>query len=170
MFLELGKAPDLAMFCAQVAFVNKLWIPTIGWEGTSVPMIQVLREPVLKEIHSEFPIARSGILRMEPYQAYHWHTDETRGVSINMLLSAHNTSHCLFGTPKNDDNMYFTELKYTPNTLYLFDTQTLHTIINFETPRYLFSVEFEDSVDKLVYNDIYEWKRGRVVEGSSLEN
>lgn len=170
MYLELGKASNLAMYCTQVAYVSKSWTEMIGWEATQVPLVQVLNEPVLKEIHSEFPIAKAAILRMEPYQAYHWHVDAQRGVSINMLLSAHDTSHCLFGSPKNDDNMYFTELKYKPNTLYLFDTQTLHTIINFETPRYLFSVEFEDSVDKLVYNDIYEWKRGRVVEGSSLEN
>ena len=169
-YLELGTSHSLAMYCTQVAYINKLWVPIIGWEGTQVAMSQVLLDPTLKEIHREFPIARAGILKMDPYQVYHWHKDETRGVSINMLLCANDSSNCLFGVPKNYDNMYFTELKYRPNTMYLFNTQVLHTVINHGAPRYLLSIEFEDDVDNLTYDMIYNWKRGRVVDGSSLEN
>lgn len=166
-YLELGEATNLAMYCHQVAYVNKIWQPIIGWDGTPVSLSQLLLNPTLKEINNEFPITRAGILKMSPNQSYHWHKDESRQVSINMLLSAHSSSNCLFGVPKNSDNMYFTELKYKSNTLYLFNTQVLHTVINFQETRFLFSVEFDPDI---TYDMIYNWKRGRVVDGSSLEN
>lgn len=166
-YLELGQAANLAAYCHQVAYVNKIWQHIIGWEGTPISLSQVLLDPTIKEINKEFPIIRAGVLRMSPNQVYHWHKDESRAVSINMLLSAHSTSNCLFGVPKNRDNMYFTELKYRPSTLYLFNTQVLHTVINFQEPRFLFSLEFDPDT---TYEMIYNWKRGRVVDGSSLEN
>lgn len=154
-YLELGEAANLAMYCHQVAFVNKIWQPIIGWEGTPVSLSQLLINSTLKEINKEFPLIRAGILRMMPNQMYHWHKDETRQVSINMLLTAHSSSNCLFGEPINRDNIVFTELKYNPNTLYLFNTQVLHTVINFEQPRFLLSTEFDPSV---TYEMIYNWK------------
>jgi hypothetical protein len=35
------------------------------------------------------------------------------------------------------------QLTYSPFSLYLFNTQVKHTVINHAEPRYLFSVEFE---------------------------
>lgn len=166
-YLELGKSQDLANYCYQVATMNRTWKPIIGWDGLLISISQATSGNVIKEINKEFPIYRAGILRMNPYQSYHWHKDETRQVSVNMLLSAHDTSNCLFGIPKNRDNMYFTELKYQSSTLYLFNTQVLHTVINFQEPRFLFSLEFDPDI---TYEMIYNWKRGRAVDGFSLEN
>jgi hypothetical protein len=46
------------------------------------------------------------------------------------------------------------ELKYKPSTYYLFNTQVPHTVYNFETTRYLMSVEFAKDKDQLSFNDL----------------
>jgi len=47
-------------------------------------------------------------------------------------------------------------LVYKPNTYYLFNTQTRHTVINFAEPRYLFTIEFIEDVDHLSFEDLLE--------------
>jgi len=42
-------------------------------------------------------------------------------------------------------------LDYQLNTMYLFNTQVLHAVFNFEEDRYMFTVEFEDTRQLLPY-------------------
>jgi hypothetical protein len=56
----------------------------------------------------------------------------------------------------------FIELKYKPQTYYIFNTQVAHTVYNFKEPRYLLSVDFEEDRTKLTYNQLLaEMKRER---------
>lgn len=140
------------------------WVEHYGWDVFEVPEQLWRNEQLLSEVDSEFKINRVAVLRTDPFQNYVWHRDDYRGVAINMLLS-HEKSHCLFGTNKNDDNMYFEELEYLPNTFYLFNTQKLHTVINFQGYRYMLSVEFVDTKSELNYFDVYWWaKHNNLVE------
>ena len=109
------------------------------------------------KINEQFPINRAAVLMSEPYQNYEWHTDQYRGTCINMLLSYDHVSHCLFGIKKNETNVYFHELKYEPSTFYIFNNQFPHSVINFEKPRYLFSLEFAATADDLLYPELYKW-------------
>jgi hypothetical protein len=129
----------------------------IGWEVIRFPLIVALQEPSIQKINTKFPIAKTAILKSQPYQNYTWHTDTHRGVSINLLISTDVQSYCMFGKPKDESSFYFTELDYKENTFYLFNTQYLHQVINFTEPRYLFTIEFEQDKSDLLYSDIYNW-------------
>ena len=107
-----------------------------------------VHNPALREINDQFPIAHAGILRMEPNTGYDWHTDTDRQLAINMVLPmAHHDrhpSHTLFSRDQGEGmNYHFAPLNYVPGSLYVFNTQVPHTVINFASKRYLFSVEFE---------------------------
>jgi hypothetical protein len=152
------KSSVLVEYCQKIIDnENSVWYPYIGWDVNLVPREVILEEPILSAINKKFIINRAAVLMSEPYQNYEWHTDQYRGVCINMLLSHDHMSHCLFGTRKNETNVYFHELKYQPSTFYIFNNQFPHSVINFDKPRYLFSLEFVDSVDSLLYPEVYKW-------------
>jgi hypothetical protein len=106
-----------------------------------------LHHRALASINAQFPIRHAGILKMEPHTGYDWHTDTDRALAINMLLDTRQHGHpseTLF-SPDHGQAAQFnvSQLVYSPFSLYLFNTQVKHTVINHAEPRYLFSVEFE---------------------------
>ena len=84
---------------------------------------------------------------------YDWHVDTSRGVCVNMLLNDVE-SKCLFSIEQGEITRTFKELKYKPETYYLFNNQVEHTVINFTQNRYLMSVEFEEGKDVLTFNNL----------------
>ena len=131
-----------------------------GWSGYPVPASITRKENVLSEVDTKFKIMFSGFVMMGPNRQYHWHTDVERGVTINMLMTHNHTSYSLFGEKDkdNDAQNHILTVDYEPNTFYLFNTKRPHTIINFEEPRFLFTVKFLADADQLSYEDIYNWK------------
>lgn len=113
-------------------------------------------ELLLNVINQKFKIAHCTILKIDANVNYNWHTDSSRGLAINMLVRD-GRSHCLFGFEQDSYNDKFVELKYNPHTFYLFNTQHRHSVINFDSPRYLFSVEFAEDKTQLTYNEVYNW-------------
>lgn len=153
-----GKAEVIPNYFSQ--HQHKLsYIPLMGWSASPVPEEIYLQEPVLKEINSQFNIARAGILRMDSNRCYKWHVDFYRGVTINLLLTPEQHSHCYFGDAEDEyqEQFNFIELKYTKNDFYLFNTEVVHTVLNYDEPRYLFSVEFSKHKHELKYEEIREW-------------
>ena len=79
-----------------------------------------------------------------------------------MLLNNWESSHCLFnpkiqrGESVEIDNMTdrFIELKYKPNTYYLFNTQMAHSVYNFNNTRYLLTIDFYEDRTKLTYQQL----------------
>jgi hypothetical protein len=63
-------------------------------------------------------------------------------------------SKCLFSIEQGEITRTFKELKYKPETYYLFNNQVEHTVINFTQSRYLMSVEFEEGKDVLTFNNL----------------
>jgi len=141
-FLELPYKSTLAEELANIApsLPPQAWGDYYNFEASPIPQEVALLDPVLANLANHYDF-QAGVLRLPPSTCYNWHTDTKRKVSINMLLSGFN-SHCLFAKNKDDTVMQTAELKYKPSTYYVFDTQTPHTVINFNEPRYLFSVEF----------------------------
>jgi len=115
------------------------------------------KEPLLRMITKKFPIDAGFIIRISPNTVYNWHTDGTRAAGINLKLSNESRSHTMFGETVDDWNDILTELKYEFNTFYLFNTQAKHSVINFDSYRYLFSVQFAQTKDQITYQDIYNW-------------
>lgn len=117
-----------------------------------------LKEPIIKKIHDQFEISFAGIFILEKNIGCNFHIDEPRKVTINMLLSS-GVSHSLFKKNTNElTNMYqyeFEELVFDEKTFYLYNVSNEHCVINFNKPRYMFSVKFKDG--NLPYNKLFDW-------------
>lgn len=115
---------------------NDSWFKYYNFDALLVPQEILNKDPFFAGL----PPFRAGILRLPPYTCYDWHTDDDRGWSINMLLTS-GKSNCLFSS-REGQAFPFTELVYEPEFYYAFNTQVPHTVLNFESVRYVFSVEF----------------------------
>lgn len=138
---------------------NLQYQPLLGWMVSPLPEEIVFGEPLLREINSQFKILRAGIIRMETNRCYKWHVDMYRGVTINMLLTPESQSHCYFGDSNDEyqEQFNFIELKYTKNEFYLFNTDIIHTVLNYNEPRYLFTIEFAQPKHELSYEVVRQW-------------
>ena len=85
------------------------------------------------------------ILKINPNVQYHWHTDAGRSCTVNMLIDNYDSRTMFSSSPKFNETMEITELKYLPSTMYILDVTKLHSVINFNNERYLFSVSFPES-------------------------
>jgi hypothetical protein len=98
---------------------------------------------VLKKLNNVCKIKKLAILKMEPDTFYPPHIDRYKKCKVNMLLTTSHTSHCCF---LNKDQTTIVQVPYKKNTMYILNTNNLHMIINFNKPRYLFSVMFDNDL------------------------
>lgn len=124
------------------------WVDYYGFKTLPLKKEQVLCDPVLKQIHDMHTFT-AAVLRLSPNYVYDWHVDTNRGATINMLLTPEIHSHCLFRYYG-----FVFELPYAKDTYYLFNTQVEHMVVNFDSPRYLFTVEFDEDKTKLSYRQL----------------
>ena len=127
-----------------------------GFEAIPLDKEIIQKEPWLRDLNEQFSIDNIGILTMKPFNSYDWHMDGSRGVCVNMLLS-HTQSHCFFGEQRDYINKNFCELEYSPKNFYIFNSQMPHCVFNFNSYRYIFSVEFTAHKDILSYEDVLTW-------------
>jgi hypothetical protein len=117
-----------------------------------------LKEPIIEKIHNQFEISFACIFILEKNTGCSFHVDEPRKSTINMLISS-GVSHSIFKRDNPEtDNMYqyeFEELIFEPKIFYLYNVSKEHCAINFNQPRYMFSVKFKDG--KLPYNELFDW-------------
>jgi|TARA_B110000196_G_scaffold308078_1_gene308354 hypothetical protein len=134
------------------------WVSHYGFQATPLPPEIWGQEELLKAVNEEFKFDNVGVVKLPPYFNYGWHRDTDRGCSINMLLS-HDESHTLFQTEVVRENMdfRFTELKYKPDTFYIFNSQESHCVLNFKEPRFLFTCEFGQDKNELSYETLKNW-------------
>lgn len=97
-----------------------------------------------------------GILQVNPNTCYNWHIDTDRNSGVNMLLYDDGQSRCLFAPGGIDVVMPTVELKYAPNTFYAFNTKVMHSVLNFTTPRFIFSLEFIGKDNGLTYDQLLD--------------
>lgn len=139
-------------------FDSFTWNKYFQFDAVELPIQLVLdNEPILKKLHKTFEIEGVGFLRVTKHSTYNWHKDKNRGVTINLLVSTPETSHCIFARDSDSIVSNITELKYEPNTFYIFNTQVSHMVINTGEDRYMFSVRFKLNREKLSYFHIKNW-------------
>lgn len=127
------------------------------WNLALVPLDVLLQNPTLAKINNIFEIEGAGFIKMDPRQCYKWHVDYSRGPAINLQMNTEIQSLCLFETEElNKERVKYLELKYQPDTFYLFNTQINHSIITFSETRYLFTLQFKKTKDDLSYYNVLD--------------
>ena len=137
----------------EFAMSTESWQPYYNFNAKRVPPEIIFQDEFFIWLSHRYSFV-AGILKLDPYTCYDWHTDTRRGVGINMLLTPEARSICAFTHNKEDAVFKIEELKYKPSTYYLFNTQVPHTVYNFETTRYLLSIEFAKDKDELTFEDL----------------
>ena len=98
---------------------------------------------VLKEINKILKISKCMILEVSPNSFLAWHHDyPVKGPVLNLLITTNHRSHSLF-TYNIPNTSNLVECLYKPNQFCLYNTDMIHSILNFEKPRYIFSAIFE---------------------------
>ena len=128
------------------------WTIYYNFEASQVPAQLLNRDGFLVALAQKRKF-HAGILRMQPKRCYNWHVDTDRKVGLNMLIQDGN-SHCLFMTEDNGLRCNVEELKYEPDSYYVFNTQVPHMVLNIEQPRYLFSLEFLEEDRGLTFDEL----------------
>lgn len=126
-----------------------------------------LQEPILEKINTHFEINCAGIIILEKNTGYSFHVDDTRNVTINMLISS-GKYHSLFKIEDYTKEKYkFEELIFEEKTFYLYNTAIQHGVINFDKPRYMFSLKFDN--ENLTYQEVFKWcKQNNLLEDQNI--
>jgi len=152
-YYEIAIKSTIAKELYDYAFNTQPWFPHYNFNVKPVPIELIAQDNFFKWLHARYGFV-VGVLKLDPYTCYDWHTDTRRGVGINMLLTPFDRSVCAFAPTKEGVVFEIEELKYKPATYYIFNTQVPHTVYNFETTRYLMSVEFAKDKDELTFEDL----------------
>ena len=152
-YYEIGNKSTIKDEVFDIAITPGEWVKYFNFDARPILPEVILKDDFFKWLADRYSFM-GGVLRLDPYTCYNWHTDTRRGVGINMLLTPNTRSFCAFGFDPSQLVFKIEELKYKPNTYYLFNTQMPHTVYNFETTRYLFSVEFAKDKDELSFKDL----------------
>ena len=156
-FTELKIVPNrIVEYYDERRLSNLAMIPYFGFNGAPLGPHIYLGDEFISHLNDTFPILYSGVVHMRPYTIYDWHVDSVRTVAINMLLSAHDTSHSIFDTGRSGMIIDTQELIYKPNTMYIFNTQVPHMVVNTRQERYLFTIEFKDPIS---YDELVHWTK-----------
>jgi len=143
-YATISQTPDaLTEAIRSIDKESQAWSEHFGFNAIELPMGLIAEDSALRAVHAVQPVARLGLLMVQASTFYKWHKDVFRQCCLNMLISEDHHSHTLFGEDLHNQNMKITELKYIPNTLYLFNNQAEHCVVNLDGPRYLFSLYFQ---------------------------
>ena len=141
------KAGNIISYIDEMLLHNPTWHKHVGFNVIELPLDIVKNEAALSFVDKCSPIARIGLLRVNPDTCYDWHTDGYRLSCVNLLINENHNSHTLFGNDVDPENYEFIELEYKPRTYYLFNNAVEHTVINMDGPRYLVSLYFKKEME-----------------------
>ena len=151
-YYEIGKKSTIFKDLQDFAFSPSEWAEYYNFDAKRIPPEIMFQDDFFIWLSHRYSFV-AGVLKLDPYVCYDWHVDTSRGVCVNMLLNDVE-SKCLFSIEQGEITRTFKELKYKPETYYLFNNQVEHTVINFTQSRYLMSVEFEEGKDVLTFNNL----------------
>lgn len=106
------------------------WIPYYNFMGLPIPKFILDHDPLFFKLSEKYAF-HAGIIRLPPNTCYNWHVDTDRAVGINMLVFDSGQSRCLFKAGDGEVSFPIEELKYSPDTYYIFNTKVPHTVLNF---------------------------------------
>jgi hypothetical protein len=152
-YYEIGKKSTIFKDLQDFAFSPSEWVEHYNFDAKRIPPEIIFQDDFFIWLSHRYSFV-AGVLKLDPYTCYDWHTDTRRGVGVNMLLTTFDRSVCAFAPNKEGIVFEIEELKYKPSTYYIFNTQMPHTVYNFETTRYLMSIEFAKDKDQLTFEDL----------------
>jgi len=153
-YYEIGKKSTIFKDLQDFAFSPSEWVEHYNFDAKRIPPEIIFQDDFFIWLSHRYSFV-AGVLKLDPHTCYDWHTDTRRGVGINMLLTPPTQRQaCLFKVDSNQNVFKIEELQYKPATYYLFNTQVPHTVYNFETTRYLMSIEFAKDKDELSFDDL----------------
>ena len=143
-------AQDVLAFALQD---SSEWVSHYSFKAKKIPEELLRKDPLLMELYAFHPYI-AGVLKLDPFTCYQWHTDTSRSVGVNLLLNPEAKSHCLFSSNRIEYSIVcnFQELKYEANSYYVLNSEVSHTVLNFDSPRYVMSLEFFDAKGVLTYD------------------
>lgn len=152
-YFEIDKKSTITQAVTDFAFSPGPWLKYFNFDIRPIPQDLLNKDPFFVWLTERYKYF-GAVLKLDPYVCYNWHKDTKRGVGINMMLTPQARSTCTFA--ENTDAVVFKieELVYKPGTYYLFNTQQNHAVYNFETTRYILSIEFELDKDALTFEDL----------------
>ena len=153
-FREIGKSgaiSDMLLIFAMGAD-DEDWMPYYNFQALPIPL-SLLDDPLLHTLSQKREF-QCGMLKIPPNTVYNWHVDTDRNCGLNMLVYDDGQSKCIFAPEGLKIVMPTVELRYAPNTFYAFNAKVMHTVINFTTPRYMFSLEFIGKDYGLTYDQL----------------
>lgn len=155
LFTPVHKKSELR--AAVMRYVATLppeaWLPYYNFSATPIPHEILDLDPLFAALAQKRKF-HVGVLRTEPNTCYNWHVDTDRKVALNMLLCDDGQSRCVFAPDQFGVVTPIVELRYEPDTYYVFNTTVLHAVFNFSEPRYLLSVEFLAEDRGLPYDEL----------------
>lgn len=129
------------------------WTPYYNFMALQIPNKVLVMDRLLSQLAKKRDF-QGGLLKIPPNTVYNWHVDTDRNCGLNMLVYDDGQSKCIFAPEGLKIVMPAVELRYAPNTFYAFNTKVMHTVINFTTPRYMFSLEFLGKDYGLTYDQL----------------
>jgi hypothetical protein len=151
LYYQIPKPSTITQDLIDFAHQPETWAEYYNFKARMIPLDIIFKDNFFSWLLPRHNFI-GGVLKLDPYICYDWHTDTRRKVGINMLLTPFERSSCLFAPKKEGAVFKIQELKYKPSYYYLFNTQVPHTVYNYDSTRYLMSIEFEN--DKLSYEDL----------------
>lgn len=152
MFFSLNVKSAILEEIAEVIKNEEDWKPYFNFKAKQVPNEVVQKDPFLRDLFEREQFV-AGVTMMHPMSVYDWHTDERRGVSINMLVDS---GFCmtLYTTYTQDLVRPIVAVQYKPEEYHFFNTQIPHSVLNFDKPRYLFTLEFLKDKTEFSHKDL----------------
>jgi hypothetical protein len=147
-FVETNR--DLAHW-TPMEFKEPHWCAAL-----EVPEDILNQDPFLLYLRSHVPFT-GGMLRMDPWTNYSWHTDHYRGCSLNLLLTDPNRSCCLFRhSPSEQIHQMFpiVPVAYSQTHYMCLNTQIEHSVFNWDKERFDFTLHFEKALEEFTYKDL----------------
>jgi hypothetical protein len=153
-YYELSNKSNITQDLSDFSFSQTgKWFNYFNFQVKQIPQDLLNKDPFFVWLTERYKYI-AGVLKLEPYVCYDWHKDTRRGVGLNMLITPNINSYCLFAANRDTVVFKVDELQYKPNTYYLFNTQVDHTVYNFESTRFLLSIEFELDKDNLTFDQL----------------
>lgn len=156
MFYKLKNSctivPQLRELAQKSTFVDGVYF-TYSKSGDLEELVSL--DPTLTAIRARFS-TQPYLSIIHPHTWFFWHVDPSfRACAINLLLQG--VGHSLFwGKQKQASSIGVVELKYEPDAMYVYNTQTKHAVLNLEEERIIFSLSiYGNQGDK--YEDVVNW-------------
>ena len=157
-FFEIKSKSKILNDLVSIKDNNDPFVDYFNFEVKFVSPDVTNKDPFLRALNKSHRF-NAAILRINQNSIYNWHIDDNRGVSVNMLIDG-GASHCIFTNEEYAVVNNIQELKYEPKTYYALNVQNYHSVINFEKPRYMFSLEFNEDKNILTFDQLIREMHG----------